>query len=128
MPFAKSVSPVFPVLDVDAALARFRALGFEVKAYGEKGGSPAAGGPIYGFVSSGGVELHLARTPNLDPSTNTSACYLYVDDANALYAKWSAAGVGGRFVPPSDTPYGLREFVHVDVDGNLIRVGSELRL
>jgi hypothetical protein len=122
MPIARSVSPVFPVRNVEAALVRFEALGFKVKAYGEK----AAGEPIYGFVSLDSVELHLARTPNLDPAANTSACYLYVEDADALYARWSAAGVGGRFVAPVDTPYGLREFVHVDADGNLLRVGSEL--
>jgi hypothetical protein len=111
------------VRDVTAALERFRALGFEAKAYSETGPE----GPIYGFVDGAGVELHLARAPNLDPDRNTSACYLYVEDANALYDAWSAAGVGGRFVAPEDTPYGLREFVYVDVDGNLFRVGSEFK-
>jgi hypothetical protein len=27
-------------------------------------------------------------------------------------------------MPTNDTEYGLREFAHIDPDGNLIRVGS----
>ena len=61
-----------------------------------------------------------------DPRTNTSACYLHVDDAQALFEEWSATGVKGRLHPPEDTEYGLREFAHVDPDGNLLRVGSPL--
>ena len=50
--------------------------------------------------------------------------YVYVDDADALLAEWRAAGVEGRFEDAYDTEYGLREFCHVDPDGNLLRVGS----
>jgi predicted enzyme related to lactoylglutathione lyase len=116
------VAPVLPVRDVSAALAHYRRLGFGAKAYGET--SPS--GPIYGFVSWGAVELHLALARELDPEKTTSACYLYVNDANALYEAWRGAGVGGRLTEPQDTPYGLREFVHSDPDGNLLRVGSPL--
>src|ERR1700722_10736565 len=116
------VAPVLPVRDVAAALAHYRKLGFEAKAYGEM--SPS--GPIYGFVSWGVVELHLALARELDPQKSPSACYVYVDDANALHDAWRAAGAGGRPTDPQDTPYGLREFVHVDPDGNLLRVGSPL--
>jgi hypothetical protein len=116
------LAPVLPVRDVDAALEHYRALGFEAEAYSER----SQGGAIYGFVRRGPVELHLARVVDLDPRANTSAVYVYVDDANALYESWSKAGVAGRFEPPTDTPYRLREFAHVDPDGNLLRVGSEL--
>jgi uncharacterized glyoxalase superfamily protein PhnB len=116
------VSPILPVRNVTAALAHYAKLGFEASAYGEKAG----GDPIYAFVSWGPVELHLARFPDLDPKTSSSACYLYVDDANALHAQWLVAGVGGKSTAPIDTPYGLREFTHVDPDGNLLRVGSPL--
>jgi hypothetical protein len=116
------VAPIFPVRSVSAALAHYRALGFTADAYGEQ----AEGDPIYGFLSWGPVELHLARTPDLDPRTTTAACYLYVDDADALHEAWIASGAGGRFVAPTDTPYGLRELAHVDPDGNLLRAGSPL--
>jgi hypothetical protein len=89
------VAPVLPVRSVAAALARYQRLGFQGDAYLEANASTQAD-PIYGFVKWGSVEIHLTRTPELDPKTNTSVCYLYVDDADALYAQWSAAGVDGQ--------------------------------
>jgi len=120
------VAPVLPVRRVDAALDHYRKLGFEGSAYTE-GGAVPEGGPIYGFLKRGPVELHLVRTPGIDPRQNTSACYLYVGDADELYREWKAAGVEGRLDAPVDTPYGLRELAHIDPDGNLLRVGSEAR-
>lgn len=118
-----SCAPVFPVRNVTTALEHYRRLGFDAKAYNEAD----ADGPVYGFLYRGAVELHLARVPALDPAQSMSACYLYVDDADALFAQWSQCGVTGRFTAPEDTPYGLREFAHIDGDGNLLRVGSPLR-
>jgi catechol 2,3-dioxygenase-like lactoylglutathione lyase family enzyme len=116
--------PVFPVRSVTAALEHYRRLGFEAHAYGERDGDD----PVYGFANRGRVELHLARTPELDCAHNTSAAYLYVDDADALYAEWQRAGAGGRFFgAPEDTPYHLREFAYADLDGNLLRIGSEMK-
>jgi hypothetical protein len=113
------IAPVFPVRDVSQAMEHYRALGFAVKPYGDPSGEL-----VYAFASRDRVEIHLARTPNLDSARNTSACYLYVADANALHAAWKA--LPGRTTDPQDTPYHLREFAHVDPDGNLLRVGSEL--
>ena len=118
-----SVAPVFPVRSVRAALAHYGKLGFDTHAYREKSGDE----PVYGFLRWGPVEIHLPLTRNLDPNASTSACYLYVDDADALHAAWQAANVEGRLLAPEDTPYDLREFAHVDPDGNLMRVGSRLK-
>jgi uncharacterized glyoxalase superfamily protein PhnB len=120
--FVKSVAPVLPVKSVPSALEHYQKLGFEVTVYEEPEGSA----PVYGFVCLGAVELHLACVADIDPAQTTSACYLYVADADALYEQWRSAEVGGRLHPPQDTPYGLREFAHVDPDGNLLRVGSPL--
>jgi catechol 2,3-dioxygenase-like lactoylglutathione lyase family enzyme len=117
-----AVAPVLPVRSVARALEHYRKLGFTANAYKEA----VDGDPVYGFLSRGAIELHLSRFTELDPAKNTSACYLYVDDANALHAEWRAADVGGRLTSPEDTPYQLREFAHVDPDGNLLRVGSNL--
>ena len=117
-----SLAPILPVRHVGRAIEHYEKLGFRGNPYEEEGPS----GPVYGFVCLGPVELHLACISNLDPLTNTSAVYLYVDDADALYARWTEAALGGRFHAPQDTPYGLREFAHVDPDGNLLRVGSDL--
>lgn len=118
----KRVAPVLPVRSVPVALAHYRRLGFEGTAYAESWADDSE----YGFLTWGPVSLHLARVPNLDPKTSVSACYLYVSDADALHAAWQAAGVKGRLICPQDTPYRLREFAHIDPDGNLLRVGSPL--
>lgn len=110
------VAPVLPVADIGRAAAHYRALGAEVRRY--EGDAP------YAFVTLGQVELHLAQVVDLEPLANTSAVYLFVDDADALYATWRRSGVGGRLLPPVDTGYGLREGSHVDPDGNLLRFGS----
>ncbi|MBY6264060.1 VOC family protein [Azospirillum sp. 412522] len=115
------VAPILPVRDVRAALAHYRSLGFTVTAYDE-----AAADPIYGFLDRDGVGLHLALVPDLDPERSAVACYLYVGDADALHAAWQAAKAGGRLTEVADTPYGLREFAHIDPDGNLLRVGSPM--
>jgi len=91
-------------------------------------GVSAEDNPSYGYLTWGSVEIHLSGFDALDPKTTTSVCYLFVDDADALYAAWSDAGIAGRFRPPMDTLYGKREFGYVDPDGNLLRVGSQLRL
>jgi hypothetical protein len=118
----QEVSPVLPVRNVARALEHYRKLGFLVKAYAE--GDPAD--PIYGFVDRDDIHLHLSRFAELEPSANCSACYLKVADANTVHAEWTRAKVPGKLSDPVDAPYGLREFFHIDPDGNLLRVGSEL--
>src|SRR5215475_7690867 len=119
------IAPILPVRDVARALERYRKLGFEAEAYVEQGFSSAES-PRYAFLRWGPAEIHLSIFEELDPKTSASACYLYVDDADALYAAWSAAGVEGRLRAPHDTAYCLREFSYVDPDGNLLRIGSQM--
>jgi uncharacterized glyoxalase superfamily protein PhnB len=120
------VAPVLPVRNVAEALRRYARLGFATRAYVEPGVSDEAN-PSYGYLTWGSVEIHLSGFGALDPKTTTSVCYLFVDDADALHAAWSNAGIEGRLRPPVDTPYGKREFGYADPDGNLLRVGSQLR-
>ena len=117
------VAPILPVRDMTAALAHYQQLVFEVQAYGP----PGEANPEYGFVRCGEVELHLSLSREHDPKVSASSCYLYVSDADALHAAWQAANVTGRLRPPGDTPYRLREFSHVDPEGNLLRIGSPLQ-
>lgn len=115
------VAPVLAVRDVAASLDHYRQLGFRTKPYLDPSGEP-----IYGFLCRGEIELHVACVSDLNPETTTCACYIYVDDADTLYEQWKATEVKGVFHAPVDTEYGLREFAHIDPDGNLIRVGSPL--
>lgn len=75
----------------------------------------------------GPVQIHLSGYEALDAKTITSVCCLYGDDADALYAAWSASGVDGRFHPPSHATCGMREFGYAVPNGNLLRVGSPLK-
>jgi len=108
------VAPVVTVRDLDAALARYRRLGFTTE---------LAEAAHYGFAERGAVQLHLQPG---DRDETGGVVYLYVSDADALHAEWASAGVQGRFIEPRDTQYGLREFVYTDPDGIVHRVGSPL--
>lgn len=119
MPTLKRLAPVFPVSNLNAAMAHYRQLGFTVKPY-EDGG--------YAFAIRDAVEIHLTTvTGKINLATTTSAAYLDVDDADALAAEWTAAKVGGELVAPVNTGYGTREGAHIDPDGNLLRFGSRLQ-
>jgi hypothetical protein len=114
-----SVSPIVPVRNLDVALDRYHRLGFSVRAY--------EGPERYGFVDRGSVSLHLTEWADHDPLRTAASVYLYVNDADALYAEWDALdNLDGRLIAPNDRPYGLREFAYVDPDGTAHRVGSPL--
>lgn len=110
------IVPVLPVRDLSVALDHYSQLGFEMRSFDD----------TYAFAQWGDADLHLTVVTDLNPATSNVAAYLYVDDADALFAQWQRAGVGGRLHAPQDTDYGLREGAHVDPDGNLLRFGSPL--
>jgi hypothetical protein len=103
-----------------AALKHYERFGFKIGVYGD------AGNLFDGFLSRGAIEMHATLVPNFDRQTNTTAVYLKVDDPDGLYAEWSQAGVAGQLVAPEDKPWGMREMSHVDLDGNLLRIGRDL--
>jgi catechol 2,3-dioxygenase-like lactoylglutathione lyase family enzyme len=111
------VAPIFPVRDLDAALAYYRGLGFGTRRW--RGGG-------YGYVTFDGVEIHLGVAPDLDTRADRrAAAYLFVQDADMLAQIWLAAG--GDVHLPQDTDWGQHEGVLVDPDGNVIRFGSPVR-
>jgi len=114
----KDVAPVVPVRNLQAALERYRQLGFEVRAYGH--------GTGYGYAQRGAVSIHLSEWDEHDPKRTGAVVYLYVSDADAVRAEWARCGAQGRLGEPRNTDYGMREFGFVDSDGTLHRVGSKL--
>jgi hypothetical protein len=68
---------------------------------------PYEDGVEWGWVRFGNAELHLYAKEDHDPPR-------------------TATGVPGTS-DPSDTAYGMHEAVHVDLDPNLIRLGSPLK-
>ena len=111
-------APVIPVRDLDAAPARYRALGFTVEPY--------MGGERYGFVERGGIHFHLVELADHDPGSSATHVYLYVSDVDALRAEWAEVDDAGALSVCYDTPYGLREFSLIDSEGTMHRVGSPL--
>jgi len=116
--------PIMPSTDLDATLAFYERLGFE-----NAGAPPSEWN--YLIIRRGGVQLHFYGDPEVDPLTTSSSCYVFTDDADALYEAWDTIGVptdrttGSRLQgPPAETDYGMREFALVDPSGNLVRVGS----
>jgi catechol 2,3-dioxygenase-like lactoylglutathione lyase family enzyme len=116
--------PIMPSKDLDATLAFYERLGFE-----NAGASPSEWN--YLIIRRGSVQLHFYGDPNVDPLTTSSGCYVFTDDADALYEAWNAIGIptdpttGSRLHgPAADTEYGMREFALVDPSGNLLGVGS----
>lgn len=109
-------SPIFPVADLDAALAHYGSLGFATEPYEDGDG--------YGFANRDRCWLHLERSHGHEHHGATA--YLYVADADALYEEWTQPGIGGHTHPVSARPYGLREGSHTDLDGNTIRFGSPI--
>jgi hypothetical protein len=128
MPQLSALAPVLPVSDVLTSLETYARLGFRAKPYQRaeivEGRNPA---PIlYGFLFRDGLQIHLCQVADIDPQSNLSEIYLYVDDAPALHVQWLASGALGEFIEPTDTEYGLCEGAYVDPDGNSLRYGSWL--
>ena len=111
----RSVTPVFSTADVARWLEHYRSLGFEVEAHDDE----------YGFASLDSIDIHVSRNPDHDPLTTAGCAYLHVEDADALYRRWSTAS-GSRDIEPANTDYGIREGAHLDPDNNLLRYGSRL--
>jgi catechol 2,3-dioxygenase-like lactoylglutathione lyase family enzyme len=117
--------PILPSRDLAETLAFYQRLGFENR------GAPHE---VWNYLIIGrdDAHLHFYLDGAVDPLTTSASCFVFVDDADALYAEWDAIGVphdasnGSRLVPPGDTDYAMREFALVDPSGNLIRVGSAI--
>jgi len=110
----KRIAPIFPVRDLDAAVAHYRRLGFTVRLY-EGGG--------YGFATCDEIEIHLGLVSDHDHRPGSA--YLFVENADELAAEWRSAGVDAH--SPEDTEWGQHEGAVVDPDGNVIRFGSRIR-
>jgi hypothetical protein len=121
----ESAVPILPSRDLRETLEFYERLGFE-----NRGAPPERWN--YLIIGRGDIHLHFIGMPDVDPLTTIASCYLYVDDADALYRRWRDVGVehdgttGSRLIEPMDTDYGMREFAVVDRSGNLVRVGSPL--
>jgi predicted enzyme related to lactoylglutathione lyase len=112
MAHLQRIAPIFPVIDLDASTQFYERLGFATRRY--EGGD-------YAYATRDGLELHLGVVHSI---TGSASAYIWVDDADAVAATWTAAGVVVH--PPVDTEWRQHEGAVVDPDGNVIRFGSPM--
>lgn len=120
----RQIVPVFFTTDIPGTLAYYKAkLGFECLGTWQ---DP----PVYAIVARDEHAIHFRcaepPTPNPDKYEDELLdAYLFVEDADTLYAEYAAKGV--EFTrPPVNTPWHSREFVVKDCDGRLLAFGSNL--
>jgi len=105
---------VFSVKDLDKALKFYiDVFGFTEKfRFGE-----------YAGVSHGEVLIHLSQKhPKLRPP-GSGAVYIFCDEVDDFYRDITAKGVKST-APPRDYPYGMRDFLAYDLDGNQVSFGA----
>lgn len=112
---APVVVPVLPVRELDEAEALHTALGLDVEQYDDG----------YAWVRFGQHEVwHLRVVEDLDPSTNPSGIYLFLDDLEEV--RRALVDLGLDPTPIEVTPWHMREMSVRDPSGNLIRMGCRV--
>jgi len=115
------ILPVFQVSDLDMALRFYtEILGFsEDFRFGR-----------YAGVKFGNIGLHVSEQ-NQDGKVEyrkplgSGIAYIFCDSVDEYFERVQNKGVLTKY-PPQDTPYGMREFMVADLDGNHLAFGSEL--
>ena len=118
------IAPQFFTIDLPATLAYYKdKLGFECMGTWQ---DP----PVYAIVARDQHAIHFrcAEPPRANPdkySDELLDAYLFVEDADTLYAEYAAKAV--EFTRKlGDTPWQSREFVVKDCDGRLLAFGTNL--
>ena len=118
----RKIAPQFFTTDIQATLDYYRIkLGFDcVSTWHDP--------PVYAIVVRDEHPIHfrLAEPPVANPDKYADElldAYLFVEDADALYAEYAARGV--EFTRElGDPPWDAREFVVKDCDGRLLAFGA----
>lgn len=77
----------------------------------------------YVSLRLGTEALGIGRVPDAATDGDRVALWFYVDDADAGFAAWTAAG-GSAEQPPADMPWGERVAQVRDPDGNLVHLAT----
>ncbi len=111
-----AVAPGLPTADMARTVEHYQRLGFHFSLRGED----------FSIARREGVELHFALKPEHDPARTATWIHVTVEDADVLAEEFRASGFPPRR-EPHDTDHHLREFAHIDPDGNLLLFGSRPR-
>jgi len=119
----RQIAPQFFTRDIPATIAYYRdKLGFECRGTWQ---DP----PVYAIVTRDHHAIHFrcAAPPTANPEKYPEElldAYLFVEDADALFAEYSARGV--EFTRGlGNMPWEMREFVVKDCDGRLLAFGAK---
>jgi catechol 2,3-dioxygenase-like lactoylglutathione lyase family enzyme len=77
------------------------------------------------FLMRDGVKLQFFNAPGIDGSLTDHTCCIYVEDLEGTYRAFQRAGVG-KLMPIERKPWGVPEFVLIDVNGNMLRVACAI--
>jgi len=120
----RQIAPVFFTTDIPRTLAYYQdKLGFQCLGTWQ---DP----PVYAILARDHHAIHFrcAEPPTPNPNKYPEElldAYIFIEDADALYAEYSARGL--EFVrTPANMPWRCREFVVKDCDGRLLAFGSNL--
>jgi len=79
----------------------------------------------YAGVAINDVKIHLSGPASTNKREVGQGCiYIFCDRVDEFYEQATARGLKAQ-APPQDYPYGMRDFVAEDPDGNLITFGCE---
>jgi uncharacterized glyoxalase superfamily protein PhnB len=118
-----NVSPVLPVADVAASVAWYgRMFGFEPRLV-----NPPDDVPVYAVLSRDAVSIHLLRQDEAPHGLTrpVQAQFWVSGGLDELFARVTALGVE-VIQAPGDRPWGHRDFMVADPDGNIIWVTLRL--
>ena len=120
----RQIAPLFFTTDIPATLSYYKdKLGFECRGMWQ---DP----PVYAIVTRDLHAIHFrcAEPPAANPDKYVEElldAYIFVEDADALYAEFTAKGVDfTRGL--ANMPWHSREFVVKDCDGRLLAFGSNI--
>lgn len=114
----QTVTPQFRITDTPRSLAFYVGrLGFVV----DREHRFAPGLPVFMQLTRAGQSIFL--TEHTDDCEVGGAAYFVVPDVDACYKEFLSRGVAVT-EPPEDAPYGPREMLLTDPDGNRLRFAS----
>ncbi len=115
------VVPVFQVANLEAALEFYHeVLGFEEDfRFGR-----------YAGVKLGAITLHLSEQVENGRSEykkplGSGIAYIFCDEVDRYHEQIKSKGAKTKYAP-QDFPYGMREFMAIDLDGNHLAFGNEI--
>lgn len=118
-PIIAAVVPILPVRDLTRAIDFYERLGFTAKRYRD--------GDFYAFIQRDGRDLHLSKTPELDPEKNFVRVYFYLREGTAAALEAQSRAAGMTIVEPlAPHEWKMKEFVLQDPDGNRLIFGESL--